>query len=120
MSAYGFKKPAPSKEDQGADKLDLTGLDRVRVDVDPQREADAVARGAAMGFVDRAERDERAAEERPVRRRRETVKQGNLFIKGPQSTLDWFVDFTNQGGHRSYWEALEQLRAIATKADGAS
>ncbi len=114
MSSYGFKKPAPApaKAEEGGGKLDFSGIERAPVALDPQREEDAVARGAAMGFVDR---DERVPEEpaRPSRRRREIVPQGNLFIKGPQATLDWFVDYTNSRGHRSYWQALEELRALA-------
>jgi hypothetical protein len=113
VSSYGFKKPAaaPTTVEEGGDKLDLTGIARTPVALDPRREEEAVARGAAMGFVDR---DERVQEEvvRPSRRRRETVPQANLFIKGPQATVDWFIDFTNNRGHRSYWQALEDLRAI--------
>ena len=82
MSGYGFKKPsaAPAQPVDTGDKLDLSGIARTPVALDPQREGEAVARGAAMGFVDR---DERVQEEvtRPSRRRRETVPQGNLFIK---------------------------------------
>ena len=118
MSGYGFKKPvpAPDKEELG-DKLDLSGIKRTSIALDPQREEEAVARGAAMGFVDRDERPAEAGGGRPTRRRREAVPQGNLFIKGPQDTLDWFVQYTNDRGHRAYWQALEELRALSeTKA----
>ena len=118
MSSYGFKKsaPVPAKEELG-DKLDLSGIRRAPVALDPQREEEAVVRGAAMGFVDRDERPAEAGGGRPTRRRREAVPQGNLFIKGPQDTLDWFVEFTNARGHRAYWQALEELRALSeTKA----
>ena len=118
MSGYGFKKPsaAPSKTEATSDKLDLSGIGRTPVALDPQREEEAVARGAAMGFVDRDERVQ-AETARPSRRRREPVPQGNLFIKGPQATLDWFVEYTNSRGHRSYWQALEELRALAGEKD---
>ena len=114
MSGYGFRKPdpTPTKAEGAGDKLDLTGIVRTPVALDPKREEEAVARGTALGFVGR---DERAQEEpaRASRRRREVVPQGNLFIKGPQQTLDWFVEYTNSRGHRSYWQALEELRALA-------
>ena len=116
MSSYGFKKPSPAsaKAEEGSDKLDFSGIERVPVALDPRREEEAVARGAAMGFVDRDERVEEEAP-RPSRRRRETVPQGNLFIKGPQATLDWFVEYSNSRGHRSYWQTLEDLRALTNE-----
>jgi hypothetical protein len=115
MSGYGFKKPNAASADDVAGKLNLSGLSKAPLRVDPVKEEEAVARGAAMGFVDRAQGESEGVPVRPSRRRRETVAQGNLFIKGPQETLDWFVDFTNQRGHRAYWQALEELRALAAK-----
>ncbi len=105
MSSYGFSRKGTSS-DEAADKLDLTGIGRRRLEVDPVREEDAIKRGAAMGFVER--------ESAPVsgRRRPPAVPQKNIFIKGPADTLDWFIDYTNERGHRSYWQALEELRTI--------
>ena len=114
MSGYGFKKSTPaSTADELGDKLDFSGIGRTPVVLDPKREQEAVARGAVMGFVDRDERPAEAGGGRLTRRRREAVPQGNLFIKGPQDTLDWFVEFTNARGHRAYWQALEELRALS-------
>ncbi|MET1081446.1 MAG: hypothetical protein ABWY12_00060 [Burkholderiales bacterium] len=115
MSGYGFKKPNAASADEVADKLNLSGLSKAPLRIDRVREEEAIARGAAMGFVDRAQGEGENVSARPSRRRRETVAQGNLFIKGPQETLDWFVEFTNQRGHRSYWQALEELRALTAK-----
>lgn len=119
MSGYGFgKKPAGGAKDDGAgesksDRLDLTGIERKPVVVDPAREEAALARGAALGFVDRSPgRDEPTPASTTRRRRRPAQPQASVFIKGPQDTLDWFVEYTNQRGHRSYWEALEEFRAM--------
>ena len=82
MSGYGFKKPKAAPADEVADKLNLSGLSKAPLRIDRVREEEAVARGAAMGFVDRAQGEGESVSARPSRRRRETVAQGNLFIKG--------------------------------------
>lgn len=118
MSGYGFgKRPVKPTNDT----LDLSGITRAPLPLDPEREAAAIARGTALGFVDRAEPDgttrESGVGEGTVRRRRQAVPQASLFIKGPKETLDWFIDFTNQRGHRSYWQALAELRELAERGD---
>ncbi|GGZ18130.1 MULTISPECIES: hypothetical protein [Bacteria] len=118
-SGYGFgKKPADASKEAGAGqgagetaRLDLSGIERGPVVVDPAREQAALARGAALGFVDRSAGEEAGAET-AKRRRRAASPQGSVFIKGPQDTLDWFIDYTNQRGHRSYWQTLEEFRAL--------
>lgn len=115
MSGYGFgKKPAAS------DTIDLSGITRAPLPLDPVREEAAVARGTALGFVDRGEQhgdrsgagDRDGAGDTPVRRRRQAAPQSSLYIKGPKETLDWFVDHTNQRGHRSYWQTLAEFREL--------
>ncbi|MEG3093399.1 hypothetical protein [Sphingomonas sp. PB1R3] len=120
MTSYGFgKKPtAATGNDKSADRIDLAGINRQPVAVDPRREEDAIKRGAAMGFVDRAERSEAdpITETRTViRRQRRMSAKRDLYIKGPAETLDWFIQYTNDRGHRAYWEALEELRALVEK-----
>lgn len=112
MSGYGFgKKPAaPAKTDET--RLDLSGIVRAPLAVDPAREAVAMARGDALGFVDRGEQAAGEGAEPGIRRRRQTVPQASLYIKGPKDTLDWFIDFTNQRGHRSYWQTIAELREL--------
>ena len=115
MSGYGFgKKPAgdadtgPQTSAAHEERLDFSGIRRAPVTVDPDREEAAIQRGDALGFVDRGA----ASEDGGRRRRRSTQPQINVFIKGPKDTLEWFIDYTNQRGHRSYWQALEEFRAM--------
>lgn len=116
MSGYGFGKKATAPTGTGdPTKLDLSGIVRAPLSVDPAREAAAIARGNALGFVDRGDSAEGPAEGQgatPVRRRRQPPPQSSLYIKGPKETLDWFIDFTNQRGHRSYWQALAEFRDL--------
>jgi len=125
MSGYGFgKKPTVGKAEEAeageGDRLDFSGLVRTPVTLDPAREEAAIRRGDALGFVDRgasAQDRPEAATDGPSatstrRRRRSTQPQVSVFIKGPKDTLDWFIDYTNQRGHRSYWEALEEFRLL--------
>lgn len=124
MSGYGFGKK-PAAPDDG--RLDLSGITRTPMHVDPAREAAAMERGAALGFVDRSARGEPTGEEAAgedaagegagVRRRRQTAPQASLYIKGPKDTLDWFIEFTNRRGHRSYWQTLAEFRAMIEKGE---
>lgn len=115
MSGYGFgkKESGESEADRQADepneqRLDFSGIRRAPVTVDPAREEAAIQRGDALGFVDRGAGNEEGAR----RRRRSTQPQINVFIKGPKDTLEWFIDYTNQRGHRSYWQTLEEFRTM--------
>jgi hypothetical protein len=115
MSGYGFgKKPAgetgmdPQTPEPDEQRLDFSGIRRAPVAVDIAREEAAIQRGDALGFVDRGA----ASEEGARRRRRSTQPQINVFIKGPKDTLEWFIEYTNQRGHRSYWQTLEEFRAM--------
>ena len=115
MSGYGFGKKPTDKSTGGAgeaDRLDFSGIERAPVTVDPAREEAAIRRGAALGFVDRSVVIEPIGQNPVGRRRRATQPQISVFIKGPQDTLDWFIEYTNQRGHRSYWQTLEEFRAL--------
>lgn len=117
MSGYGFgKKSAGGDKDAAIDtqdeqRLDFSGIRRAPVTLDPAREEAAIQRGDALGFVNRDAMPEPTAEEGARRRRRSTQPQINVFIKGPKDTLEWFIDYTNQRGHRSYWQTIEEFRA---------
>lgn len=124
MSSYGFGKKAAttgSTDDAGAggqgDRLDFSGIARTPVTLDPEREEAAIRRGDALGYVDRgttinASTPSSSDAGSPRRRRRTAQPQISVFIKGPKDTLEWFIEYTNQRGHRSYWEALEELRLL--------
>lgn len=132
MSGYGFGKKPLGDKDAGSDggkgagkpaeeRLDFSGIRRAPVTIDPAREQAAIQRGDALGFVDRGvasggagaeSGNEAGSEEGPRRRRRSTQPQINVFIKGPKDTLEWFIDYTNERGHRSYWQTLEEFRAL--------
>jgi len=113
MSGYGFgKRPAGLANGPGEDRLDLSGIARAPVTVDPSREAAAIRRGDALGFIDRSAASDPIIKEAAVRRRRSAQPQISVFIKGPQDTLEWFIEYTNQRGHRSYWQTLEEFRAL--------
>jgi len=119
VSGYGFGKrggtPTPATSDE---PLDLSGIKRAPMPTDPKREAAALERGAALGFVDRAERETATADTAPRRRRKAAPPQGSVYVKGPQETIDWFVEFTNQRGHRSYWQTIEEFRAMIEGREG--
>ena len=107
MSDYGFGK----KSDASAP--DLSRLPRGPVAVDPVLEAKALRRGEDLGFVNREPGvvESVAFEtEGPVRRRRGAVPSKSVFIKGPTPIIDWFIEFSNAGGHDAYWKALEVLK----------
>lgn len=117
MSGYGFgKKPAGGDKDPATtpdeQRLDFSGIRRAPVTVDPAREEAAIQRGDALGFVNRDAASDPTPEEGARRRRRSTQPQINVFIKGPKDTLEWFIDYTNQRGHRSYWQTLEEFRGL--------
>jgi len=113
MSGYGFGKKAASGLPSGdnsdeEDRLDLSGIERRPVSIDPVLEEAAIRRGDALGFVDRAAQGEGGG----TRRRRASQPQTSVFVKGPKDTLDWFIEYTNQRGHRSYWQTIAEFRSI--------
>jgi len=122
MSGYGFGKKSGSRKPDEAgseegDRLDFSGIARTPVSLDPVREEAAIRRGDALGFVDRGTSLEapQDAVSGARRRRRSVQPQISVFIKGPKDTLEWFIEYTNQRGHRSYWEALEEFRSLVEK-----
>ena len=113
MSGYGFGRRAGTPNPAEADEpLDLSGIKREPMPTDPTREAAALERGAALGFVERAEPETAVTDTTPRRRRKAAPPQGSVYVKGPKETIDWFVEFTNQRGHRSYWQTIQEFRAM--------
>lgn len=105
MSGYGFGKGGKRAPTAVDDTIDLTGIARTPVPADPQREEAAVQRGAALGFVDRGQQG-------PTRQRAPSPPQASVYIKGPKDTLDWFIEFTNQRGHKAYWQTIAEFREL--------
>lgn len=115
MTGYGFGKQRGGRTapDPQGDAIDLSGIKRTPLPNDPEREAAAIERGAAMGFVDRGEREPQPqADAGPRRRRQSAPPQSSVYVKGPKDTIDWFVEYTNQRGHRSYWQTIAEFRAM--------
>ena len=119
--SYGFGKNKPSVENlaRGPEKemLDISGFDRKPLSIDREREKDAVERGEKIGFVDRGEgRAQPNPELQPVSRRRKApAPTGTVFIKGPKDVVDWFIQFSVESGHRSYWETIAKFREMAER-----
>jgi chromosome partitioning protein len=89
-------------------------IERARIKLDAAQE-EAIHRSGAVGFVDRDAASSVTSEtsgKAAPRRRRSAQPQVSVFIKGPKDALDWFVEYSNQCGHRSYWETLEEFRAL--------
>lgn len=118
-SGYGFGKKPASKADDASfveeERLDLSGIARTPVTVDPAREKAAIDRGAKLGFVDRGAGEAPDPVETGVRRRRQPAPQSTVYIKGPKDTLDWFIEYTNERGHRSYWQTLAEFREMVER-----
>jgi hypothetical protein len=111
MSGYGFGKKPVTAAKPADDTLDLTGIKRTPLPLDPAREEAAMARGAALGYIERGDAGP-VTGEGAVRRRRQATPQASLYIKGPKKTLDWFIEFTNERGHRSYWQTISEFREM--------
>ena len=102
MSGYGFgKKPSAAPP---ADKMDLGGLPSSLPPLRRDDESRAVAAGEALGFVDRGQ---------GVRRRKPpAIPSVNLFVKGPQDVIQWFIDYTDAQGHSAYWKSIEDFKRL--------
>ena len=108
--SYNFGRRKAAESEEGREGLNLKGLARGPVVVDPAREERAIQRGAALGFVDREERIPEKVSAPAGRRARPKVPQSNLFIKGPKEVLDWFAELSVERGHKAYWQTLQELR----------
>ena len=101
MSGYGFgsKKPAG---DTATGTMDLGGLPSSLPPLKREDEARAVAVGETLGFVDRGQ---------GVRRRKPPAMPSvNLYVKGPQDIIQWFIDYTDAQGHSAYWKSIEDFK----------
>lgn len=103
MSSYGFggKKPSGTSS---SDKIDLGGLPNSLPPLKREDETRAVAVGEALGFVDRGQ---------GVRRRKPpAIPSVNLYVKGPQDVIQWFIDYTDAQGHSAYWKSIEDFKRL--------
>jgi len=103
MSGYGFGSKKPPA-DKPAGTIDLGGLPSSLPPLKREDEARAVAVGENLGFVDRGQ---------GVRRRKPAaVPSVNLYVKGPQDVIQWFIDYTDEQGHSAYWKSIEDFKRI--------
>lgn len=96
MSSYGFGSKKP------ADAMDLGGLPRSLPPLKREEEARAVAVGETLGFVDRGQGGRR--------RKPPAVPSMNLYVKGPQDVIQWFIDYTDAQGHSAYWKSIKDFK----------
>jgi hypothetical protein len=68
----------------------------------------AVAKGEQLDFSSR-EPDSPTKEQGRVERKRQQTPMRSIYIKGPESVLERFIDYTNRLGVDAYWQALEKL-----------
>jgi hypothetical protein len=114
MDPYGFSK----KDEAAARPAQFDRLPRGPIPVDAARETEAMRRAEDLGFVNREPSPvsaSTAVDDGPVRRRRGTVPTKSVFIKGPKPIIDWFIEFSNEGGYDAYWEALRALKDSVAK-----
>jgi hypothetical protein len=96
--------------------LDIKGIQSMPpVNVSPDDDAKVIKGAEQLGFKSREANPEPKTEEdaskqgRGVIRQRSREPQREVFIKGPSSVIDRFVEYTNRSGYKSYWQALEAL-----------
>ena len=116
MSDFGFSKggdkrsvePAPAETPS---KIDLGGMPRGPVVNDRDRERDAMQRAESVGFTDRGQG--RGITKR-VRQKKATAE---VFVKGPEELIEWFVEYTNDHGHSAYWKSIADFRALVEASE---
>ena len=106
MSNFGFDKVhKPANEER---KLDLSGINMTPPATSGRKGKKALAKGEQLGFSSR-EPDRPTKGQGRVERKRQLTPMRSIYIKGPESVLDRFIDYTNRLGVDAYWQALEKL-----------
>lgn len=98
------KKPAL------AGKGDFSDIPKGPLTVSPDKEKQILDASEEQGFKSREPSAEPGDSEQGVRRAKAAVKSRSIFIKGPEELIDWFISYTNDGDHSSYWKALQDLK----------
>ena len=102
---FGFGKRSARPTDSSEN--DLSGIPKGPIRLSEETTAQAERAGDGLGFRGQLEP---AAPQKSTGRRIIATPSKSIFIKGPERTIDWFVEFTNQHDFRSYWEAIEELK----------
>ena len=101
---FGFGKRHNKSTETAAD--DLSGIPKGPIRLSDETTAAAERAGEGLGFRSQLE----TKVPKSTGRRIVAKPSKSIFIKGPEDTIDWFVEFTNQHNFRSYWEAIEELK----------
>lgn len=105
---FGFGKRSTKPTNEA--EQDLTGIPKGPIKLSDEATAKAERAGEELGFRNQLEP---VSPHRSSGRRIVATPSKSIFIKGPERTIDWFVDFTNDQGFRSYWQAIEELKKRA-------
>ena len=117
MNDFGFKRPEKGEGGQKGKRVDLSGIPTGPITPDPVRERKAVERGEALGFTDRGQGKESQQTGGGRRKRPPPPPSRVIYIRAPEELADWFEGYTEQRGHRAFWQSIEDFRAMVDGAD---
>jgi hypothetical protein len=111
MNDLGFKRRDPAE----IPTIPVsTGIPKGAIKLDDAQAERAGRAGEALGFRSREPASTPLDKSPPSgRRQKGAIPSKSVFIKGPESLIDWFITYTDSGEFRSYWEALADLRQKA-------
>jgi hypothetical protein len=87
--------------------LDLKGIETQPIEVSPAQEQQVIQVAERLGFISRENGNE--SKGGGVVRHKKREIQRNIYIKGPASVIDQFIEYTNRNGFDAYWQALAKL-----------
>lgn len=114
--SYNFPSRKPNQTALPADKkIDMQGLDMSPIALSLEKEQAAIAKGEQLGYVAREAippGPPNLAPEASSVRRRKKVPTKAILVTGPVSVIDKFIEYANESGATSYWQAIENLLAL--------
>lgn len=112
MNDFGFRRPPKDAGEKAGKGIDVSGLPTGPIALDPIRERDAVQRGEALGFTDRGQGEAPLQAGGGRRKRPPPPPTRPIFIRAPEELADWFEQYTEQRGHRAFWQSIADFRAL--------